>query len=148
VGRKKPARKRGTAPRKDSRWGLRGKTFWDWLPVVGAFLIPVVIAAATWLITWQQARLEDRRAERERALEEQRAQDVALQAYLDQMSQLMLDTDLMDPPDSSTQINPSRTLARARTINVLPGLDTRAHRALGGGGRAAGESRCQGGEGG
>jgi hypothetical protein len=93
MGRKKPARKKGPAPKKDSRWGPRGKTFWDWLPVVGALLIPVVIAAGTWLITWQQARLEDRRAERERALEEQRAQDEALQAYLDQMGQLMLNTD-------------------------------------------------------
>jgi hypothetical protein len=30
----------------------------DWLPIVGALLIPVVIAAGTWGITWQQGSLE------------------------------------------------------------------------------------------
>jgi hypothetical protein len=38
--------------------------------------------------------IENERAEAERELAEQRAQDEALQAYLDQMSQLMLDRNL------------------------------------------------------
>jgi len=88
-----------------------------------AATIPILIFLGTRAITLQRADLENQRAEAERELAEQRAQDEALQAYLDQMSQLMLNTDLMDPPDLSTKVNSSRTLARARTINVLPGLD-------------------------
>jgi len=89
-----------------------------------AAAIPILIFLGTRAITLQQADLENQRAEAERELAEQRAQDEALQAYLDQMGQLILNTDLMDPPDFSTKVNPSRTLARARTINVLPGLNT------------------------
>ena len=44
--------------REQSRWGFRGMTVRDWLPIVGALLIPVVIAAGTWGITWQQGSLE------------------------------------------------------------------------------------------
>jgi hypothetical protein len=62
VGRKKPTRKRDRAPKKASRWGFRGMTVRDWLPIVGALLIPVVIAAGSWRITWQQGKIEDQRA--------------------------------------------------------------------------------------
>jgi uncharacterized protein YjbI with pentapeptide repeats len=98
-------------------------TLRDWLPILIALLIPLVIFLGTRSITLQQADLEERRAQDEQELAEQRAQDEALQAYLDEMGQLMLNTDLLDPPDFSTNDNPSRTLARARTINVLAGLD-------------------------
>jgi len=106
---------------KKSRWGFRGMTFRDWLPIVGALLIPVVIAAGTWGIAWQQGKIEDRRAEADRKLAEQRAQDEALQAYLDQMSTLMLENDLRNSEEDSEV----RTLARARTLTVLRRLDPR-----------------------
>src|SRR5215211_2938985 len=102
-----------------SRWGFRGMTVRDWLPIVGALLIPVMIALGTWGITWQQGKIEDRRAEAERELAKQRAQDEALQAYLDQMSTLLLEKDLR----SSTEDSEVRTLARARTLTVLGRLD-------------------------
>jgi hypothetical protein len=61
-------------------------------------IVPLVLALVTVAFTWQQerrqTRIEDRRAETERQIEEQRAQDAALQAYLDQMSTLLLDKDL------------------------------------------------------
>ena len=44
----------------------------------------------------RQQRVEDQRAEAERELAEQRAQDEALQAYLDQMSQLILERKLLE----------------------------------------------------
>jgi uncharacterized protein YjbI with pentapeptide repeats len=102
-----------------SRWGFRGMTVREWLPIGGALLIPVVIAAGTWVITWQQAKIEDQRAQAERELEEQRAQDDALQAYLDKMSNLLLEKDLR-----TSEVNSEvRTLARARTLTVLERLD-------------------------
>ncbi len=94
-------------------------TLRDWLPIVGALLIPVVIAAGTWGITWQQGKIEDQRAEAERELAEQRAQDEALQAYLDQMSQLMLDRKLLE----AERGDPVSILAQARTTTVILRLD-------------------------
>jgi hypothetical protein len=81
---------------KKSRWGFRGMTVRDWLPIGGALLVPLVIALGSWAITWQLEKLENQRAEAERELAEQRAQDEALQAYLDQMSHLILER-VMDP---------------------------------------------------
>jgi hypothetical protein len=63
--------------------------------------------------------LQPLRGKNERQLEEQRAQDAALQAYLDQMSQLMLGGNLRDSEEDSEV----RTLARARTRTVLARLD-------------------------
>jgi hypothetical protein len=64
--------------------------------------------------------------ERELEVESQRAQDEALQAYLDQMSQLLIDNDLL-----SAQVgDASRSVARARTLTVLPTLDNRRKRSI------------------
>jgi hypothetical protein len=110
------------------RWtGFRGMTLRDWLPIVGALLIPVVIALGTWGITWQQGKIEDQRALDERELEDQRAQDEALQAYLDHMTKLMLNTDLQQNPEQF----PASTIARARTLTVIERLDeTRKKRVM------------------
>jgi uncharacterized protein YjbI with pentapeptide repeats len=107
-----------------SRWGFRGKTVWDWLDLL---LVPLILGiAAVGLTAWfnaqQDARqnaIEERRAEAERELAEQRAQDEALQAYFDQMSTLLLEKDLR----SSEENSEVRTLARARTLTVLRRLD-------------------------
>src|SRR5215210_1842770 len=114
VGQKKPEREQ-TEETKQSRWGFRGKTVWDWLPIVGALLVPLVIALGTGWITRQQAqKVENQRAEAERELAEQRAQDEALQAYLDQMSVLLLEKDLRTSEEDSEV----RTLALARALTV------------------------------
>jgi uncharacterized protein YjbI with pentapeptide repeats len=116
VGQKKLRRK----PYRRRRWrsylGLRGKTIWDWLPIVGALLIPVVIALGTWRITTEQGKLEDQRAQAEQELAEQRAQDEALQAYLDKMSTLLLE-------EKDLKSDRVRTLMRARTMTVLESMD-------------------------
>ena len=102
---------------------LGGKTVWDWLQLLGVLAIPVVIAVGGWMFGAQQSahqnKLEDQRAKNERQIEEQRAQDAALQAYIDQMSQLMLGGNLRDSEEDSEV----RTLARARTRTVLARLD-------------------------
>src|SRR5215203_3862252 len=104
---------------KKSRWGFRGMTVRDWLPIGGALLVPVVIALGSWAITWQLQKLENQRAEAERELAEQRAQDEALQAYLDQMSHLILDRQLLEVE----QGDPVHTLAQARTSTAILRLD-------------------------
>jgi hypothetical protein len=63
--------------------------------------------------------LDDRRTQEARNIEGQRAQGDASQAYLDQMSKLLLDKDLR----SSHGDREVRTLARARTLTVLSRLD-------------------------
>ncbi len=118
----KPGWERWRPPPPD-RWaraGFRGKTVWDWLDLL---IVPLMLALITIAFAWQQdARqndIEDRRADAERKLAEQRAQDEALQAYLDQMSTLMLEKDLRESEVNSEV----RTLARARTLTVLERLD-------------------------
>jgi hypothetical protein len=54
-------------------------------------------------------------AEAERKLAQQRAQDEALQAFLDQMGQLLLEKDLRTSEEGSAV----RTLAKARTVTAL-----------------------------
>src|SRR5215213_9234092 len=104
---------------KKSRWGFRGMTVRDWLPIGGALLVPLVIALGSWAITWQLEKLENQRAEAERELAEQRAQDEALQAYLDQMSHLILDRQLLEVEQGDLV----HTLAQARTSTAILRLD-------------------------
>jgi uncharacterized protein YjbI with pentapeptide repeats len=98
------------------------KTLWDWLQL---FIVPLALAAiGLWFSAQQDAHqqeIEKKRAKSERHIEEQRAQDAALQAYLDQMSQLMLEGGLRGSEEGSEV----RTLARARTRTVLGRLDSR-----------------------
>src|SRR5215208_6048388 len=134
VGKKKLVRKAEPPSKRGIAWprwtGFRGMTVRDSLPIVGALLIPIMVALGTGWITWQQAKLEDKRAEQqqklenqrakaERELAEQRAQDEALQAYLSQIGSLLLEGDLR----ASKKGSDVRTLARARTLTALETLD-------------------------
>src|SRR5215211_613669 len=102
-----------------TRRDLGGMTLRNWLPIAGALLVSLVIALGIWEITWQLEKLENQRAEVERELAERRAQDEALQAYLDQMSQLILDRKLLEAePGDSVHI-----LAQARTSTAILRLD-------------------------
>jgi uncharacterized protein YjbI with pentapeptide repeats len=127
---------RQTADKKEGRkpWTLRefgGKTLWDWLQLL---IVPVVLSLITVAFAlWQDLRqeqvdvrrteqaekIENQRARAERALAVQRAQDEALQAYLSQMSSLLLERGLRDA-DKDSEVS---TLARARTVTVLQRLD-------------------------
>src|SRR5215204_1529067 len=100
--------------------GFQGKTVWDFLQLL---IVPLMLVAIGLVFSLQQdarqQRVEDQRAAAERELAEQRAQDEALQAYLDQMSGLLLERDLR----ASEEDSEVRTLARARTLTVLERLD-------------------------
>jgi hypothetical protein len=116
---------------KQSRWGFRGMALRNWLELL---VVPLALVVIGILFSVQQdarqQRIEDQRAAAERELAEQRAQDEVLQAYLDQMSQLMLDRNLLEVEQSSPvhdlvrgHGDPVHTLAQARTSTVILRLD-------------------------
>lgn len=70
-----------------------GITVLEWLKVL---VVPITVSAAVPWLNWLQKK-------REQTVEHQRAQDEALQAYLDKMSELL---------------SPERVTARAQTLTV------------------------------
>jgi uncharacterized protein YjbI with pentapeptide repeats len=86
------------------------KTLWDWLKLL---IVPAVLAVGGYLFTQS----ENRRTEE---IAKQRAQDEALQAYLDKMSELLIDKNLHEKRD---RYHPMRVTARARTLAILSQLD-------------------------
>ena len=116
---KRGPRERALRSKVWDRTGLKGKTLWDLLQLL---IVPLMLVAlGFWFSTQQDARqqqLEDQRAELERGIEDQRAQQATLQAYLDQMGTLLLDRDLREADEDSDV----RRVARARTLVVLEAL--------------------------
>jgi uncharacterized protein YjbI with pentapeptide repeats len=109
-----------------SRWtGFRGMTVREWLDLL---VVPLALVVISFVFTTQQdqrqQRTENQRAEAERELAVQRAQDEALQAYLDQMSTLMLERNLLE----SEVGDPVYTLAQARTSTIMTTLDAEGNR--------------------
>jgi hypothetical protein len=96
------------------------KKLWDWQTLL---FVPLTVALIASLITLYQAtrqqEIETSRFQAARELEEQRADDAVLQAYLDQMSLLMLEQDLYTA-EAGSEIS---LLARARTLTVLSQLE-------------------------
>jgi uncharacterized protein YjbI with pentapeptide repeats len=153
VGQKKLVRKAEPPSKRGIAWprwtGFRGKTVWDLMDLLIVPLALVVIGLVFTMLqdarqqefeaareqrsqdaeaerARQAQKIEGRRAEAERDLAEQSAQDEALQAYLDQMNQLLLENDLR----ASDEDSEVRTLARARTLTVLGRLDPSRKTAL------------------
>jgi hypothetical protein len=108
---------------KQSRWGFRGMTVRGWLELL---VVPMVLVGIGLLFEMQQADRQRATETQQQELAEQRAQDEALQAYLNQMSSLLLKRDLRAPGEDSEV----RTLARARTLTVLGRLDPSGKTAL------------------
>jgi uncharacterized protein YjbI with pentapeptide repeats len=119
--------------------GVSGKKFWAYLDLL---IVPAALAIGVYLLNWAQSArqanaeaaqqrrdsaAEEARREREREaqaaqrkreleVEDQRAQDEALQAYLDQMSHLLTDQGLRSKTD---WLDEARVTARARSLAVL-----------------------------
>src|SRR5215212_6943832 len=102
--------------RKQSRWGFRGMTVRGWLELL---IVPMVLVGIGLLFEMQQADRQLATENQQQELADQRAQDEALQAYLNQMSQLMLERKLLE----AEQGGPVHTLAQARTSTVILRLD-------------------------
>ena len=107
------------------------------------FLVPVAVAGATvWLTLAQDKRQHEAEEEQDRRrredeiirrqieldVEEQRAQDEALEAYLDEISQLL--TDEKRPLSRARPGDNLSTVTRARTLTALTRLDGHRKRSV------------------
>jgi uncharacterized protein YjbI with pentapeptide repeats len=123
VGRKKLVRKRSPEPQKESVWGFRGKTVWDWMDLL---IVPLMLVAfGFWVTTRQEMRqqqIEGRRTDQAQHLENQRSQDTALQAYFDGMTNLLIDEqgNQLRKLDPDTEV---QSLIQARTETLFAILD-------------------------
>jgi uncharacterized protein YjbI with pentapeptide repeats len=111
-----------------------GKTLWDWMQLL---FIPVVLAIAGFWFNHRERKAAELRAENERKAAELRAQaeqeiasdnqrEAALQAYVNEMSELLLHENLR----KSKPENEVRKIARVRTLTVLARLDGKRKRNL------------------
>jgi uncharacterized protein YjbI with pentapeptide repeats len=91
---------------------LPERTFLDWLQLLGALAIPVVVGFGTVWFTTKQGQVSN-----EENKDNQR--EAALQAYLNNMSELLLKEKLRESAEDAEV----RKIARARTLTVLRGLD-------------------------
>src|SRR5215216_1612027 len=92
------------------RWtGFANKTLWDWLQLL---VVPAMLALVGFLLAEAQENIQQQ-------AEESRAQDEALQAYLEGMGNLLLYEGLL----TSQEDEEVRTLARARTLTILGRVD-------------------------
>jgi|SRR5215211_1997430 len=93
------------------RWtGLPKRTFWDWLDLL---IVPAAIAVVATVGGAWFAR--------------QRGQETALQAYLDKMSELLIDKKLHE---KENMYDPMRVTARARTLVILKQLDANRKKSI------------------
>jgi hypothetical protein len=79
--------------------GFAGKTLWDWLQLLAALAIPVVVGFGAAWFAMQQGKVST-------AENTDNQRETALQAYIDRISELLLHEKLRDTEDStSTYIN-------------------------------------------
>jgi uncharacterized protein YjbI with pentapeptide repeats len=103
------------------------KTLYDWLQLL---FVPVALAGFGFFLNYRERKAAERHAEEELKLEQQRAQterdiaednqrEAALEAYINEMSELLLHENLR----KSEKDDEVRTISRVRTLTVLPRLD-------------------------
>jgi hypothetical protein len=87
--------------------------------------VPIVLALGGYLFnrseSWRTQDVTDQQRAVDHEIADERRQDDVLQAYLEGISQLLTDKDR--PLHSSQPSDSLSTLARARTVTVLPKLD-------------------------
>jgi uncharacterized protein YjbI with pentapeptide repeats len=100
--------------------GFARKTLWDWLQLL---IVPAILIAVTFAWSAAQTRSnnkrDDKRIAADRVAAEQARQDATLQAYLEQMSSLMLHEKLL----ISNEGDSVRAVARTVTLTTLRRLD-------------------------
>src|SRR6266851_666430 len=87
------------------------KNLWDWLQPLGILAIPVVVGVGTVWFTTKQGQVSD-------ATNKDNQRESALQTYIDNMSELLLQGKLRDSEEDEV-----RKIARVRTLTVLRRLD-------------------------
>lgn len=100
--------------------GFEAKTLWDWMELL---IIPLVLAIGAFFLQQSERAIERQtandRAELEREIAKDRQQEIALQAYITQISELLLKENLR-----TTKKKAVRDVARTRTLTVLRRLDS------------------------
>jgi uncharacterized protein YjbI with pentapeptide repeats len=136
IAQEKPPQRPQDAPQEptaSNEHKSRSQAFWEWLglgkggektglellQVIAAISIPVVVVIMGAIFTASQSRSQQQ-------VEEQRAQDEALQAYFEDMGHLLLDEDLRDAENDAEVIS----VARARTLSVLDRVDPKRRRSI------------------
>lgn len=102
--------------------GFQGKTVWDWLSLL---IIPLALALVALFFnqmsTSTERQIATQRYEQDQQIALDKQREDLLQAYLDRMSDLLLEKGLRTSA-TDTEV---RNVARTRTISVLRQLDTR-----------------------
>ncbi|HEX9131984.1 MAG TPA: pentapeptide repeat-containing protein [Ktedonobacteraceae bacterium] len=104
--------------------GFVEKDLWDWLMLIGVLAIPIAVAFGTLLISLQQTQSSQQASERQHQTDIQIAndqqQESTLQIYLDHMSDLLLNHQLLASKHSGDEV---RDVARIWTLTTLRRLD-------------------------
>lgn len=111
--------------------GFDDKTFWDWMELL---IIPIVLAMGAWWLNKsergnereiaeknreQDRRIAEENREEDRRIADDRRNQATLEAYLDRMTELLLEKELRE----SQEDDEVRSIARTRTLAVLRSLD-------------------------
>ena len=100
--------------------GFAGKSLWDWFQLL---IVPLILLLGGIVINSTIQRSErqqaDERAKVDREIATDRLREQALQTYFDHMSEMLLKDQLYD----QVVREEAKTIARARTLTVLRGLD-------------------------
>jgi hypothetical protein len=104
---------------KDEGWEMRpSRSLWDWL---GLLVIPVVLTVGGTvgglLFAYQQTERQQEMNAQQQEIENKRAQLLALEGYVDEIGNLLLDKNT--PLRQSHEGDPVQDLARARTLTIL-----------------------------
>ena len=97
--------------------GFVGKTLYDWMTLL---FVPAVLSGGVIWFNLIELSSEDRRAKIELEVNTARAQDVAMEAYVDHMATWLLENELRSAKPEDTEL---RAVARTSTLTVLRQLD-------------------------
>lgn len=116
----------------------REKTTWDWMQLL---IVPAVLAIAAFFLNrterinaektaeqraYTEREIANQRAEQERQIAEQRSLDAVLETYLDRMTELLVDKQLL----KSQLSDEVRDIAKIRTLTALRRLDSDRNKVL------------------
>ena len=117
----------GFGPYDETTRAARPPTLWEWLELL---IVPLAVAAGAAIISYVQKRTELDIAQQARPSEQQIASDrlrqASLEGYYDRMTELLLTHKLREAEAEAEE----RSLARARTVAVVRGLDGERKRQL------------------
>jgi uncharacterized protein YjbI with pentapeptide repeats len=120
------------------KWtGFSGKTGWDWLQLLSALAIPVVVAFVSISFSMQQdasnqwqhqtdLKIAQDNRQKDIHIADDQQQEAALKTYLDDMSDLLLNHNLRmsKPTDEVSEV------ARERTLTALRRLDAKRNKVV------------------